>query len=291
MLQNRKPYLLILPSLLATVFLFIGGILYGIFESIGFSPLVGEKQVTLKYYLEIFNSDDFWQAFFTTIRIASLSTIFSVILGVLIIYFLYIMKVNKKNQSAILAQRLFQVPMLFPYLVFSYIVYIIFSSTGWCSRILYGLGIIDSMDDFPIMINDRFGWGIIIAYVWKTSPFVVLMLYPVLLKVPLSLIDAAKVFGANKFTAFKEVVFPLLISPLKLSAFIVFSYSFLAFEVPYILGVTYPKTLSVYSYLTYTTGNLSERPKAMAINIASTFCVIVIGLIFYLLKKGEGNEG
>ncbi len=291
MLQNRKPYLLILPSLLATVFLFIGGILYGIFESIGFSPLVGEKQVTLKYYLEIFNSDDFWQAFFTTIRIASLSTIFSVILGVLIIYFLYIMKVNKKNQSAILAQRLFQVPMLFPYLVFSYIVYIIFSSTGWCSRILYGLGIIDSMDNFPIMINDRFGWGIIIAYVWKTSPFVVLMLYPVLLKVPLSLIDAAKVFGANKFTAFKEVVFPLLISPLKLSAFIVFSYSFLAFEVPYILGVTYPKTLSVYSYLTYTTGNLSERPKAMAINIASTFCVIVIGLIFYLLKKGEGNEG
>ncbi|WP_207753480.1 ABC transporter permease [Sporosalibacterium faouarense] len=290
-MQNRKPYLLILPSLLATVFLFIGGILYGIFESIGFSPLVGEKQVTLKYYLEIFNSDDFWQAFFTTIRIASLSTIFSVILGVLIIYFLYIMKVNKKNQSAILAQRLFQVPMLFPYLVFSYIVYIIFSSTGWCSRILYGLGIIDSMDNFPIMINDRFGWGIIIAYVWKTSPFVVLMLYPVLLKVPLSLIDAAKVFGANKFTAFKEVVFPLLISPLKLSAFIVFSYSFLAFEVPYILGVTYPKTLSVYSYLTYTTGNLSERPKAMAINIASTFCVIVIGLIFYLLKKGEGNEG
>src|SRR5690606_37956788 len=116
-------------------------------------------------------------------------------------------------------------------------------------------------------------------------PFMVVMLYPLLLKIEKNWLDVGRVLGASKIAFFKEVVFPMLVDPLKIIIFIVFSYSLLDYEIPYMLGVTYPKTLSVASYQLYMNGALSDRSKALAIYILSTMLVVLHGIVFYFVTK------
>jgi putative spermidine/putrescine transport system permease protein len=264
------------------VVLFFGGILEGFMQSIGLHSL-GVVPFTLKFYKEVIISTEFWESFFLTARIAIISTLISSLLGMWVIVCLFLIRKGEKREKTLLMQRLFQIPMLFPYLIAAYFVFFMLGQSGWIARVLVHMGIIQKMGDFPVIVNDSFGWGIIFTYVWKTTPFVVLMLYPVILQIYDSWIEVGRVFGANPFKFFRAIVFPLLISPWKTSAFIILSYTALAFEVPYLLGVTYPKALSVYSYEIYMNGNLTDRPKAMVINIILTMMLLVVGWIFYLL--------
>lgn len=275
MWSKSKPYLLIFPALMFVIFLFFGGILEGLMQSVGLNGL--GNSFTLKFYQQIITSKEFWESFFLTARISVISTMISSFLGMGMIFFLFLMRNKKKT---LLIQRLFQIPMLFPYLVAAYFIFFMLGQSGWVPRVLLHMGLIEKMGDFPVLVNDSFGWGIIITYVWKTTPFVVLMLYPVILKVHDSWIEVGRVFGANFFDFFRNIVFPLLLSPLKISAFIILSYTSLAFEVPYLLGVTYPKTISVYSYEIYMNGNLTDRPKAMAMNIILTVVILLFSKLW-----------
>lgn len=293
MLQKNKPYILVFPALIVVIILLFGGVLEGFFQSMKATYIGGVKGFTLKFYKSILMSNEFWDCFFLTIRISIISTLLSSFLGILIIFCLFCIRSKTKKDKTVLLQRIFQIPMLFPYLVAAYLVFFMFVQSGFISRILFYMGFIKEMSDFPVLVNDEFGFGIIIAYVWKTSPFIVLMLYPVLLRVEDSWIEVGRVFGANRFKFFKEVVFPLLINPAKTAIYIVFSYTAIAFEIPFLLGVTYPKSLSVYAYQIYMNGDLIDRPKAMAINIILTMIVIIIGVIFYasgIKNYGRGKD-
>ncbi|MGM0502858.1 MAG: ABC transporter permease, partial [Bacillota bacterium] len=68
------------------------------------------------------------------------------------------------------------------------------------------------------------------------------------------------------------------------SAFIiVFAFSFGAFEIPFLLGPTYPKTLPVMAYQKYISSDLMQRPYAMVIAVVLT--VICVALIYFYKKS------
>lgn len=283
--KKNKPYILVLPSLIIVTILFFGGLFSGLLQSLGLTSIGDVSRFSFLSYKELFKSNEFWSSFLLTLKISTISTVISGVLGMFIILCLFIIRSSEKGSKALVFQRFFQIPMLFPYLVAAYIVFLMFTQSGWVSRILFNIGIIKDMNSFPILINDEFGWGIIISYVWKTSPFVVLMLYPVIFRVENAWIEVGRVFGANRLKFFKEVVLLLLISPWKMSCFIIFAYTFSAFEIPFLLGVTYPKTLSVYSYEMYVYGYLADRPKALAVNIILLLVIAIFGLIFYKMGR------
>jgi putative spermidine/putrescine transport system permease protein len=278
--KKNKPYILVLPSLIFIIILFFGGLFSGLLQSVGLTSIGDVSQFSFLFYKELFKSNEFWSSFFLTLKISIVSTIVSGFLGMFIIFCIFIIRSGERGEKAQTFQRFFQIPMLFPYLVAAYIIFLMFTQSGWVSRILFNIGIINDMNEFPILINDEFGWGIIISYIWKTSPFVVLMVYPGVLKVEESWIEVGRVFGANRFKFFKNVVLSLLITPWKMACFIIFAYTFSAFEIPFLLGVTYPKTLSVYSYQMYIYGDLVERPKALAVNIIILLVIGIFGFIF-----------
>lgn len=290
MLRKNKPYILILPALIVISLLLFGGLFQGFLQSVGLTSIIDVSRFSINSYNELFKSNEFWKSFFLTFRIAVISTSISALSGMFVIFCMFIIRSGKRANKSLIIQRLFQIPMLFPYLVAAYLIFLMFTQSGWISRILFRTGVIDNMSAFPILTNEPFGWGIIIAYVWKTSPFVVLMLYPVILQIQKSWLEVGRVFGANRLNFFKEIVFPLLISPWKTASFIIFAYTFSAFEIPFLLGVTYPKVLSVYSYQMYINGTLADRPMALAVNIIITFFIGIFGLIIYKLGKKEGIE-
>jgi putative spermidine/putrescine transport system permease protein len=288
MWRKSKSYLLIFPATAVLSLLFYGGMARGLFESLDLYPEIGTFRFSLSEYRELAGSADFWNSLTVTLRISLLSTIAASILGLLISVFLFWLGHGRIKKWG---QRIFQIPLLVPHLVGAYLMVLLFMQSGWFSRIGFHLGWIDHIEQFPILINERFGWGIIFTYAWKEAPFVGLMLYPVLQRIHGTWMEVARVYGAGNFSFFKEILFPLLMPALISASFIVFAFTFSAFEVPFLLGVTYPKMLPVLSYDLYTSGGLLERPKALAVNVILAVITACLGFASYRLSRHWQKTG
>lgn len=293
MWQKNKPFWLVLPATVVIGVLFVGGLVEGLVQSLGFFPAADQYSFTLKAYRELLQSSDFWSSLVLTLRVSFLSTLSAGIVGMFVAVCLYMIGAGKKFRRSVFWYKVFQLPLVVPHLVAAYLVMLLFMQSGWFSRILYVLGLSTGMGSFPILTNDPFGWGIIFTYTWKEAPFIALMVYPVLLRIHSSWLEVARVFGANRWKSFLEILLPLIMPAWVSSAFIVFAFTFSAFEVPYVLGVTYPAMLPVLSYNLYTSGQLVHRPDALAINVILSLITAILGAIAYRLNRrfrlGEGG--
>lgn len=283
MSEKNKSILMIFPAIAFFTLFFAGGLFRGIVESM--EPLEqGMGKISAYEYL--LESENFIYSFRMTLRVAMLSTILSAILGMCLIYIMYCRK-REGKQSTWFA-RLIHLPMLFPYLMAAFMVYGLLSRTGWLSRALFNIGITNGFEGFPELVNDVGGYGIVIAYVWKTTPFVFLMMYPILKRMEDGLYEVGRVFGAGRFQLFKEAVLPRLIPVWLVSSLIVLAFTFSSFEVPYVLGVTHPKLLSVFAYELFVRGMLWERPIALAVN---GIILMVLTLLYLLAYAFSGAFG
>lgn len=290
MWQKVKPFLPVLPALIVIGLLFFGGLIHGIIQSLGYFPAAGQNDLSGDAYTKVVRQHEFWLSLTLTLRVAALSTLTSGVLGLLIAVGLYKAGTSAKRQSPFW-RVLFQLPLTIPHLVAAYLMVLLFMQSGWIARWLYALGWLEHMEDFPVLVNDSFGWGMILTYTWKEAPFITLMVYPVLWRIHVSWQEAARVFGAGPWQWMREVVLPLLLPAWSAAMFIVFAFSFSAFEVPYLLGVTYPKMLPVLSFEYYTSGGLADRPQALAVNVVlSAIAALLGGVAYRLLRRWLPEE-
>lgn len=285
MLRKIKPYLLLFPAIITIVLLFFGGLFDGFLKSLGYFPAIGETEFSLKAYSSLLQSDAFWDSLIVTIRIAALSAAISAILGAIVAVALFMIQETSKSRALNFWNRLFQLPLTIPHLVGGYVIVLLFMQSGFLSKILAAIGVIDQIPDFPVLVNDSFGWGIILTYAWKEAPFVALMVYPVLARIHKQWRDVSRVYGARNRDFIREIVVPAILPAWIVAAFIVFVFTFSAFEVPFLLGVTYPSMLPVYSYQLYSSGTLADRPEALAINLVLALLTVLLGLIAYYFSK------
>jgi putative spermidine/putrescine transport system permease protein len=117
--------------------------------------------------------------------------------------------------------------------------------------------------------------------VWKEVPFIALVVLASLRGVAGELEDVARTLGANAWQRFWYVVFP--------ASLIVFAFTFGAFEVPYLLGKTYPTILPVMAYNEYRDIELTARPVAMAINVLIALITAVFAALYLRLAKDLGR--
>lgn len=285
MWRKSKPYLLLLPAIATIVLLFFGGLFDGLLKSLGYFPAIGENRLELTAYTGVLQSEGFWESLELTLRVAVFSSILAGILGGILGISLFLLKEASKTGEARVWHRLFQLPLTIPHLVGGYVVVLLFMQSGLLSKLLASLGVIDELTDFPVLVNDPFGWGIILTYAWKEAPFVSLLIYPVLSRIQRSWREVSRVYGAGRWNFIREIVLPVMLPSWTIAVFIVFVFTFSAFEVPFLLGVTYPGMLPVYSYQLYTSGTLADRPEALAVNIILAALTIALGLVIYYFSK------
>ena len=140
-----------------------------------------------------------------------------------------------------------------------------------------------------MLVHDSFGWGIIFAYVWKEAPFVALMVLPTLGGGVKAWREAARTLGAGPWQALRHVVLPLTWPALAASGAILFAFSFGAFELPYVLGRSYPRALPVLAYERYVSPDLGLRPEAMVIALVlAAVSWIAAGAYVAGLRRMEG---
>ncbi|WP_084245926.1 ABC transporter permease [Planomicrobium okeanokoites] len=285
MWRKSKPYLLLLPATGTIVLLFFGGLFDGLLKSLGYFPAIGERQLNLDAYTNLLASDSFWDSLELTVRVAAISSLLAGLLGGLLAIALFLLNQYSEDENSRLWHRLFQLPLTIPHLVAGYVIVLLFTQSGVISKLLASVGMIDEMTDFPVLVNDPFGWGIILAYTWKEVPFVLLMVYPVLARIQKSWREVSRVYGAGNWNFIREIALPIMMPSWIIAVFIVFVFTFSAFEIPFLLGVTYPGMLPVYSFQLYTDGSLSDRPEALAVNIILALLTICLGLATYYFSK------
>jgi putative spermidine/putrescine transport system permease protein len=266
--------LLLTPALGLVVVLFGGGLVLGFLQSLGHLPAAGMKAYTLQHFQNILTDPDFLKSLGLTLYISAVSTAVAGALGISAALFLIGLQGPRR-----LVDFIFEIPLAVPHLVIATAVVFLLAPSGMISRMLQAAGLIDGAWRFPLLINDPWCIGIIVTYVWKEVPFITLMIMAVLKNTGTELLLAARTLNANRWQRFRYVVLPTIFPSLGAACLIVFAYTFGAFEVPYLLGQTYPMTLPVWAYRNYSDIDLMARPEGIATGLVIAG-VIIAAIVF-----------
>ena len=85
----------------------------------------------------------------------------------------------------------------------------------------------------------------------------------------------AATLGASAWQRLRHVTLPLLVPAVAPISVIIFAFAFGSFEVPLLLGESFPSALPVLAYRLHTNVDLALRPEAMA--LAVVMSVVVMG--------------
>ena len=292
MKKKLTPYLLLIPQIILTILL-LAGLVTGITQSLGVVPAFGLEKPTLAYYKEILSRPDILESVLYSLKTALVSALVATAAGS-VICGIFVMA--GKTRGAMI--RVIQLPVIVPHVVAALFMINIFSQNGILARIAWMLGLIEEQQQFPLLIYDSWGIGVILAYIWKEIPFIIYFVIALMANINGSLGEAAVNLGAGKWTAFWKVTLPLCKNTIFSGFLIILVFALGAYETPLLLGATTPKALPILAYQQYIHPDLTHRPYAMALN----GLIMVISLIsavayFKLMQKntrqmsgGEKNE-
>ncbi|MEX1352720.1 MAG: ABC transporter permease subunit, partial [Desulfobacterales bacterium] len=223
--------LLVGPALLVVVVLFGGGLALGLIQSLTQLSTAGLDALTFEHFANVLSDPDFLNSLVLTLYISATSTAIAAALSIILA--LVLVSLLEKYR---LVHFIFQIPLTVPHLVIAVAVVFMLSPTGFFSRLAIKFGLIESSAAFPLLINDRWGVGIIMAYVWKEIPFITLMILSVLRHTGVELLEVGRTLKAGPWQRFRYIILPTISPSLGAACLIVFAYTFGAFEIPFILG-------------------------------------------------------
>ncbi|MCP4141609.1 MAG: ABC transporter permease subunit [Chloroflexi bacterium] len=283
MKPSTKTLLRLAPTLVILTILLGASLLYGIAQSLGYLTIIGEKELNLRAYQNLITSQgtagrEFWVSLGFSLWVSLASTILSAI-GALFLATLLNRRPSNFNTFAL------NWNLAFPHLVWGVFMLLLLAQSGLLARWAGALGIIETPADFPVIVRDRFGFGIILTYLGKEIPFLTLVILVLLRTQSEGYLRVAENLGANAWQRFRLVTLPLVRPALLSGALLVFAYIFGAYEVPALLGVSYPRMLSVLALEAFTNPDLHARAEGMAISLIIAF--IVLGIAIFARAKEE----
>ncbi len=279
-----RVFVMLAPALAVIGGLFVGGLLLALAQSLGYFPAGGENAFTFRHYHALLFDVEFRQSLFLTFVLASVATIISAVFGLALA--LALREVAGRHKFA---GVLLQLPLAMPHLVVGVILVNFIASSGFIARLAFAVGLISLPADFPQLTNDAYGFGIIAAYVIKETPFIALMTLAVLLRTGPGYELAARTLGANGWQCLRYVTLPLVAPAAVSSALLVFAFIFGAFEIPFLLGRTYPAMLSVIAQRRFTSVNLRERPDALAVAVCLALVATLLVYVYMRLARALIN--
>ena len=278
-----KIALLLAPAVGVIGVLFVGGLGVALVQSLGYMPAIGLTGWSLDAYRQVLGDEDFVDSLLLTLYVSGVSTGLSTVLAVLAALAL-------RRSRGRLSAVVFQLPITIPHLVAAVGIALVVAQTGLGARLAAALGLIGEPKDFPALLYDRYSVGIILTYVWKEVPFIALVVLASLRGVASELEEVARTLGAGAWQRFWYVVFPVISPSVVAASLLVFAFTFGAFEVPYLLGKSYPTMLPVMAYNEYREIDLAARPAAMAINVLIALITGTAAALYLRLARDLGGR-
>lgn len=276
-MKETKTWIMLLPSLLVIALLFIGPLIYSLLLSLNFFSITTHDTVGIQAYVDVLTDHRFFSSFIFSLQVAAIATIVSIAIAIIVS-----MTLRKTFIGRRIALFVYQFNIPVPHLVVAISVLLLFIQTGLVSRGMYALGLVTGPSSFPMIVFDRDGIGIMLAFILKFFPFIGIAILSLLLTTLSDYEDQAATLGANGLKRFWYVLLPMMMPSILFSSILVFAYAFGSYEVPFLLGSSSPKALSLLAYQDFANVDLNMRPEAMAIANIITGVVVALVIVAYL---------
>ena len=267
MTHRLRLFLMLAPAVAVIGLLFGGGLVFALMRSLNYMPVIGLHDPSFAAYHRVITNPDFLWSFLLTFHIAFTSTLIAALLALAAAL---LIRATRTGRG--LVAFLFQLNLTVPHIVGAIGILYLFSQSGSFARLGYAAGLITRPADFPALVFDPAAIGIMLHYVWKEVPFIGLVILAQMQTIGTDHESTARTLGATPLQAFRHALLPLLLPGLTAASIIAFAFAFGAYEIPALLGASYPQALPVLAYRSFTDVDLASRPDAMAMAVIIT-CV------------------
>ena len=227
---NRKIWL-VLPGFAFFLIFFLVPVVSLFLISID-DPIIGvvtpQFDFTLKNFARIFDKALYYDAAIRSVYLAALVALMALIIGYPLAY--YIAKtehVARNTFYMILVLSAMQLDMI----IRLYGMMVLLGDNGLINGTLLRHGLID--EPWPLMYNFA---GTVVGLVQFTLPFMVLSLIGIIRSIHPSLEEAARSLGANRWTTFWRITFPLSMPGILAGSLLVFALSISSYVIPALMG-------------------------------------------------------
>ncbi len=261
--------LMLAPAVL-TILLLFGGALAGAVRT-SLVPLGGEAGTDA--WRTLLSDGEFRDAVRFTLRTAAISTVLAGVLAVLLAW--------AARRSGTAVRALLALPVPVPHLLVATLAVLWLSPGGLAERILGSL---------PVdLVHDQEGAGIVLVYLYKEIPFLVVLLLAAMGQGYRERDEAAAAIGVSPRQRLRWVLWPTIRGPLIVGCIIVFAYVVGAFEVPLVVGPSYPPTIAEYA-LQRSDADLIAGPGIAAAALLSTAAasMLLAALAVRVAKDPQG---
>ena len=279
--NGLTPYFLVLPTIILILAVAAYPILNSIWLSFLDNPLSPVAHFTgLSNYARLFADSTFRGSigvtFIFTIIAVTLETLFGLAIAMLI---------NGTFPGRGLVRASILVPWAFPTVISAQIWLLMYNDrTGVVSYLLQLVHIL-APGATLLQTNGGILAAAIITDVWKTTPFMALLLLAGLQVIPGEMYEAASVDGSTRVQQFWMITLPMLWGPLVIALLFRTLASVGVFDLFYVLAGTQVQTLASYSYdFMFTRTTLDFAPGVTA-SVVLFLIGVIISLLFLLWMR------
>jgi len=278
--ERRTAYYMVLPSLLIILIVAFWPILYSVWLSlhdatiIAIGPFVG-----LANYVEMFQNPDFLEGLTNTVIFTVVSVALEFVIGLAIA-----LAINRAFRGRGLVRAAVLVPWAFPTAISAAMWRLMFQDqVGVINYVMNALGIISQ----PIL-SDRILLLIAVTLVdvWKTTPFMALLLLAGLQTIPGEVYEASRVDGANVMQRFFRITMPLLKGTILVAVLFRTLDAYRIYDLFWVLGNRELESLSTFVYEGVRISQLNFAPG----NAAAVFIFVTAFLIAIFFIKVLGMQ-
>lgn len=185
--------------------------------------------------------------------------------------------------------RLVLLPLAMPPVVAALLAVLVLGDSGVLSRCAWHLGVVTTPADFPTLVFDPLGRGIIITHVMLVTPLLLLLFDNLAMHLQLpALMQQARALGASRVQALRRLAWPLLLRQAR-PVLLVYGLALLgAYEIPLMVGAAQPTMISVTIQRAVAGYDLAQRPVGYA--MASTYLLLLVALWLALAPRATAER-
>ncbi len=210
--RTRAAWLFLTPTLVAMALVAgwpLARTFWFSFTDANLTDMAASQFVGLESFRTVIEDEDWWTTVWTTFRFAAVSVTLETVLGMMIA-----LALNAKFRGRSLLRAAVLVPWAIPTVV---------SARMWGWMFSDSYGVINAMLQYVGFIEEPLAWtaesslsfvAVVAVDVWKTTPFMSLLILAALQMLPDEMYEAARIDGAGPIRTFFQVTLPMVKGPL-----------------------------------------------------------------------------
>lgn len=273
--EARDAWIMMSPAIIILMMIAVYPILrtfwLSMHEMVLTDPSSGFPFIGVKNYIEIFHDKRAIASILFTLKFTVTTVAFEALIG-----FGAALIMNNKFKGRGLVRAAILVPWAIPTSVSALMWKFIYNDQyGLFNDVLYRIGVIDQYKAWLSTSGGSF-MALVITDVWKTAPYMALLILAGLQMVPEELYESSRIDGVNVFQRFFSITLPMVKNTVIVALLFRTLDAFRVFDLVYVMtgGANKTESVSVYAY--------SNMMKFLDFGYGSAMAVLIFGVVFII---------